>query len=250
MKKLPQLDRSSAVPLHHQIQQQLLSQIQSGALKLGEPLPPMQEIATSLGVSPMTVRQAVKSLCGLGLVYSRQGKGTFLSGIKLEKDFRQVLSFTEEMRARGSKPESTVLSFKIERPGAEVMQALRLQPDEEIIQLRRVRHANNAAMGIESSSLPRRLFPDLLESFDPKTSLYQALLEQYGIRMTIADEVVEAGLANADEAVLLQIKKGNPVFFFTRTSYIDSGQPIEYVTATYRGDRYKIVNRLTRQNVS
>lgn len=250
MTKLPQLDRGSALPLHYQIQQQLLSQIQSGALKLGEPLPPTQKIAASLGVSPMTVRQAIKSLCELGLVYSRQGKGTFLSGIKLEKDFRQVLSFTEEMKARGSRPQSTVLSFTIEHADEQVRSALRLQANEEIIQLRRVRYANRVAMGIECSSLPLRLCPDLLETFDPKSSLYQALLERYGIRMTIADEVVEVGLANADEATLLDIKKKGPVFYFTRTSYIDSGQPVEYVTATYRGDRYKIVNRLMRLKVS
>ena len=248
--KLSQLDHSSAVPLYYQIQQQLLSQIQSGVLKLGEPLPPMQEIAASLGVSPMTVRQAIKSLCGLGVVYSRQGKGTFLSGIKLEKDFRQVLSFTEEMKARGSSPQSTVLSFKIQRAGAQVAEALRLKPDEEIVQLRRVRYADAAPMGIECSSLPRRLCPDLLDTFDPKTSLYQTLLEHYGIRMTVADEIVEVGLANADEAALLQIRKGSPVFFFTRISCIHSGQPIEHVRSTYRGDRYKIVNRLTRLSVS
>ena len=106
MTKLQQLDRNSIVPLYYQIRQRLLSQIQSGALKLDEPLPSAQEIAASLGVSHMTARQAIKSLCDLGVVYSKQGKGTFISGIKLEKDFRQVLSFTEEMKARGAKPVS------------------------------------------------------------------------------------------------------------------------------------------------
>ena len=81
------LYRSNGIPLYHQIQQRLLDQIQSGAFKPNEPIPSIQKIASQMGVSQMTVRQAVKSLCELGVIYSRQGKGTFISRIKLERDF-------------------------------------------------------------------------------------------------------------------------------------------------------------------
>lgn len=246
----PQLAHGSFIPLYRQIQQRLLGQIQSGALKPGEALPSTQEIAAILGVSQMTVRQAIKSLCELGIVYSRQGKGTFVSGIKLEKDFRQVLSFSEDMKARGSTPRSKVLAFGVQQPSAEVMRALCLRSGEKIIRLKRIRLANNVPMGIECSSLPLRICPDLLEVFDPRTSLYAMLAERYGINMAVADEVAEAGLANAGAGRLLRIAMGSPVFFFTRISYVQSGEPIEHVQSTYRGDRYKIVNRLTRVNRS
>jgi GntR family transcriptional regulator len=248
MTSLPPLDRNTFVPLYHQIQQRLLHQIHSGALKPGEPLPSAQEISATLGVSQMTVRQAIKSLCELGVVYSKQGKGTFVSGMKLEKDFRQVLSFSEDMKARGSTPRSRVLAFEVQKPDEDVMEALRLSPGEQVIYLKRIRQSNNLPMGVECSSLPLRLCPGLLESFDPRNSLYEALSERYGINMMVADEVAEAGLADSEAARLLRIAKGSPVFLFTRISYVQSGQPIEYVQSTYRGDRYKIVNRLTRQN--
>ena len=248
MAELQQLDRGSVMPLHHQIGQRLLSQIQSGVFEPGQPLPPIQEIAANLGVSNMTVRQAVKSLCDLGVLYSKQGKGTFISSLNLEKDFRQILSFTEEMKARGSKPVSKVLSFETCKGSAEVRVALRLKSRDDVIQLRRVRQANTVPMGIECSSLPFSLCPDLLTTYDPRTSLYKALSERYGIQMIVADEVVEVGLASVQEAELLKIDAGSPIFAFTRTSYVQNGQPVEYVKATYRGDRYRIVNRLTRLN--
>ncbi len=248
MKKIQQLDRNSVVPLYYQIQQRLLEQIQTGELPVGQALPAAQELAATFGVSLMTARQGIKSLCDLGVLYSRQGKGTFISGMKLEKDFRQVLSFTEEMKARGSRPGSRVLSFEIRTGSREVLEALRLPPGEQIIELRRVRQANALPMGIECSSLPLHLCPDLLETFDPRTSLYKVLAERYGIDMIVADEVAEVGLASREEARLLRISERSPVFTFTRTSYIQSGRPVEYVRATYRGDRYKIVNRLTRLN--
>src|SRR5438309_6500659 len=94
------LDRQSVVPLYYQIQQGLSEQIRSGELKPGELMPSEQEIAERLGVSRMTARQALKSLCSRGLAFSQRGRGTFVSRMKLEKNFRRLLSFSEEMKDR------------------------------------------------------------------------------------------------------------------------------------------------------
>ncbi|HEV2617240.1 MAG TPA: GntR family transcriptional regulator [Candidatus Acidoferrales bacterium] len=243
---LEALDRQSVVPLYYQIQQHLLGQVRSGALKSGQPVPSEQEISARLGVSRMTARQALKSLCELGVAYSQRGKGTFVSAIKLEKDFRRVLSFSEEMQKRGARPRSKVLSFEISPASVETAEALHISPADKVIRLRRIRMANSLALGIECSHIPAGLCPDLVENFDPRTSLYRTLASRYGIEIAITDEVAEAGLAKAEEARLLRIAKGSPVFLFTRTSYVHSGKPVEFVKSIYRADRYKIVNRLTR----
>ncbi|MGA2858884.1 MAG: GntR family transcriptional regulator [Candidatus Sulfotelmatobacter sp.] len=242
----PALDRRSVIPLYYQIQQCLLGQIRSGTLKAGEPVLSEQEIATRLGVSRMTARQALKSLCDLGITYSQRGKGTFVSAAKLEKNIRQVLSFTEEMTARDLQPRSKVLSFETAPANGEIAAALQIAPGESVFKLRRIRLADSTPMGIECSYIAQHLCPDLLTTFDPSGSLYQALFERYRIQMAVADEVVEAALAKTEEARLLHIPKGSPVFLFTRTSCVQSGQPVEYVKSTYRGDRYKIAHRLTR----
>ena len=242
------IDRNSVLPLYFQIQQRLLEQIRAGSLKAGEILPSEQEIAEQLGVSRMTSRQALKSLRDLGVTYSVRGKGTFISGIKLEKDFRQVLSFTEEMQARGMRPNAKVLSFVAIAADDEVAGALHLAPGEQVISLRRIRIANGSPLGIEWSRIPHRLCPDLMDRFDPSTSLYEALERQFGIRLMLADEIIEAGVPNAEEARLLRMSRKTPVFQFTRTSFVHSGEPTEFVKSVYRADRYKIVNRLTRFN--
>lgn len=243
---LEALDRQSVVPLYYQIQQHLLGQVRSGALKSGQPVPSEQAISARLGVSRMTARQALKSLCELGVAYSQRGKGTFVSAIKMEKDFRQVLSFSEEMQKRGARPRSRVLAFEACSASVEVAEALRISPADRVIRLRRIRMANSLPLGIECSHIPIGLCLDLIENFDPRTSLYRALASRYGIEIAITDEVAEAGLAKTEEARLLRIPKGSPIFLFTRTSYIHSGKPVEFVKSIYRADRYKIVNRLTR----
>jgi GntR family transcriptional regulator len=240
------VERRQGVPLYHQIQQRLMEEIRSGLLRQNDPLPPVREIAARFHVSQMTARQAIRSLCDLGVIYSRQGKGTFISRTKLEKDFRQVLSFTEEMRMRGVRPASRLLSFRLQNPGGEIRKSLELRANEKVFRLRRLRLADGVPMGIECSSLPAQLCPNLLHTFNPDSSLYQALAEFYGIQLMTASEAVEVGRATAEEARLLRIAPKSPVFLITRLSFLENGRPAEHVRSTYRGDRYKIVNRLTR----
>ena len=240
------LHRGNGLPLYQQIQQRLAQQIQSGVYKPSEPLPSIQKIAAQMGVSQMTVRQAVKSLSELGLIYSRQGKGTFISGVKLEKEFRHVLSFSEEARAHGATPHSRLISFHMQTPTPETRGALALGEAEKIFRLHRVRYEDSMPIGIECSCLAVNACPNLMENFDPDTSLYEKLASRYGIQLTITEEVIEVGKANAEEARLLEIPRQSPVFLFTRVSFGEDGRPVEHVKSTYRGDRYKIVNRLMR----
>jgi len=240
------LDRRSGIPLYQQIQQRLLDQIRSGEFVPGEPLPSIDRIAARMGVSLMTVRQAVRELCELGVIYSRQGKGTFIAATKLERDFRQVLSFTEETVARGGAPSSAVLFFGEQEPNQQTRDALNLDENEKVICLRRVRLSDSIPMGIEFSCLPAELCPDLLDTFDPTGSLYTELAERHGIQLVVTDEIIEVGKATAEESRLLQIPAQSAVFLFTRVSYLENGAPAEYVKSVYPGDRYKVVNRLTR----
>jgi GntR family transcriptional regulator len=244
--ELPALDRASVVPLYYQIQQSLLGDIRTGVLKPGQPVPSELEISAMLRVSRMTARQALKSLCDMGVVFSERGKGTFVSPLRLEKNLRQVVSFTDEMKARGLRPSSTLLSFETISPRREVSAALRLSSKHRVFCIKRIRNADSMPMGIECSYLPEHLYADLRAEFDPTTSLYRTLADVYGVHIHLAEEVAEASSVDARQAALLKVKTGSPIFIFTRTSYVRSGQPVEYVRSVYRGDRYKIVNRLTQ----
>src|SRR5258708_13333976 len=118
-----------------------MEKVGGGELRPGELVPSEQEISGRLGASRMTAGQALKSLCSRGMAYSQRGKGTFVSRMKLEKNFRQLLSFSEEMKDRGSRPTSKVLAFKRILPDEDVAEALHLSPEEEVFLLRRLRMA-------------------------------------------------------------------------------------------------------------
>ena len=159
------IDRDSVVPLYFQIRENLLAEIRSGRLKAGDPLLSEQQLSAQFAVSRMTARQALQALCKLGVAYRQRGKGTFVSGIKLEINVRNVQSFTEEMGALGYAASSKVLSLGVAPAPPEIAAALRVPPRSEIIRLYRLRIAVNHPMALELSHLPRHFCPDLVEHF-------------------------------------------------------------------------------------
>jgi GntR family transcriptional regulator len=70
------LDRSAPMPLYHQIVQALRWKIGTGAMRPGEPLPPIRDAAEQWGVNYHTVRRAYHELAAEGWVESVQGSGT------------------------------------------------------------------------------------------------------------------------------------------------------------------------------
>ena len=52
---------------------------------------------------------------------------------------------------------------------------------------------------------------------------------------------VEPALVGKEEAELLGVEPGAPVFLFERTSRVRDGDVAEFVRSIYRGDRYRIV---------
>ncbi len=63
------VDKSAGVPIYQQIQLQLEQMIANGTWRLKEPLPSETALAERLGISVMTVRQAMAQLVNKGLIY-------------------------------------------------------------------------------------------------------------------------------------------------------------------------------------
>jgi len=76
---LLQLDPASQIPLYRQIRDQLRQLITTGALAVGDRLPPSRELATRLGVHRTTVANAYAELAADGWIDGHVGRGTFIA---------------------------------------------------------------------------------------------------------------------------------------------------------------------------
>ncbi|PYX58205.1 MAG: GntR family transcriptional regulator [Acidobacteria bacterium] len=235
------LDKGSFTPMYFQIQTQLLKMIQSGRLRPGDAMPSEDELSRECGVSRMTARHALQSLKSQGFASRHKGQGTFVSQPRVEKDIMHLSGFTAEMRALGLHPSSQVLSAEMTPASAEVASHLRIEVEAPVFQLRRLRSADGLPVAVEEVWISREQFPGLDKIDFSSVSLYRTLREQYNIRVSRADEVLEARSATGREAELLGIPRRSSVLVISRTLWSTDGKPVEAAHSVYRGDRYRAV---------
>lgn len=71
-------------PLYEQLIFAVKREVAAGRLRPGDPLPSLRDLAADLMVSLITVKRAYEELERDGLIYSRQGLGTFVTATGLE----------------------------------------------------------------------------------------------------------------------------------------------------------------------
>jgi GntR family transcriptional regulator len=89
------IDPSNGLPIYMQIVQQIKTAIAMGRLQPEDPLPSVRQLAMELAVNPNTVARAYLALEIEGVIYKRQGAGTFVSsqGVRVSRnERRKVLS--------------------------------------------------------------------------------------------------------------------------------------------------------------
>lgn len=74
-----ELDMSSSTPIYVQLRNQIVKGIGKGALKTGEKLPTVRQLASDAGVNTMTVNKAYQILKNEGFIRTDRRLGAFVS---------------------------------------------------------------------------------------------------------------------------------------------------------------------------
>lgn len=237
-------DPVSAAPVYVQLAQGWRERIEDGTLPGGSALPAERELARLLGVSRVTVRQALALLEAEGLLRRKQGSGTFVEPPRsAPRPLGLLSSFTDEVRARGARPGAQVLRFEVTLPTPHEALTLGLAPTERVYRVRRLRSSDGEALAVEESTLPAALIAPLSPEDVTDASLY-ALLAARGRQPARAIRHLRALSADAELAGPLGIEPGAALLATERVSWTAGGQAVEYARAWYRGDRSNFVMEL------
>lgn len=237
---------TSPQPLYVQIKESLKRQILDGEYGPHERLPSENALMNTFGVSRITVRQALRDLLAEGLVFSAQGKGTFVSKPKAVQDIHRLEGFNEAMASKGYETSARLISLRETRPPRDVQEALKLPRGADVIEVKRVRYLNREPVSVDTSFFPlavgRRLF-----GRDLSGDIFPMLENQLGIPLGAADIRLEARPAEEAVAALLHIEPGNPIMWVTRLTHSETGEPIDFEYLAFRGDAYQYHFKIERQ---
>ena len=229
-------------PRYRQLSRHIAELINAGDLSPDDQLPSEREFADIAGVSRVTVRKAIGELAEAGLIEQRQGAGSFVkaSGARFEQSLSSLVSFTENLEARGIRSTSRVLLKGVFRPTPNETTILGLTPVQRVSRIQRLRSGDDVPMALEHSSIP----DDILPNPDKVgVSLYE-LLRARNLAPTRAIQRVTAVNANDQIAEHLKLSPGTAVLQIERTGYLANGRPIEFTSGVYRSDVYDFVSEL------
>lgn len=229
------IDRSSPVPLYHQLAEQLTAAIEGGRLQPGDPFENELALAARLDLSRPTVRRAIAELVSRGLLVRRRGVGTTVANQVIHRRDK-LSSLFDDLVHRGEKPTSEILELDRSLVDPVAAEAMGLDPDTPLVYIKRRRLSGETPAAVLNNYLPPHL-AELDEEELRTRGLYEILRDQ-GVRPVIAHQVIGARRPTAAERTLLGLAPGDPLLTMTRRAFDAEGGPVEYGDHAYRFDQY------------
>lgn len=230
--------RDQAAPLHYQLETILRRKIVSGELQTDARLPTQDELVEQYHVSRATVRQAISALERDGLVHTMRAKGTFVLGKAHDVQFPRLTGSVSDLIARGIKIQTKVLGFRWIHVSGSIADQLGLAVGTQVLHIERLRLARSRPLAYVVNYLP----PDVGRKIRRKDLVTKPLLrileDDLAIRLTRADQKIEADIADTYLAELLRIRIGDPLLKTERLTFGAGHKAVEYVLIWYRADRY------------
>ena len=229
-----ELDRSSPVPLYHQVAQAILAAIEDGRLTPGELLENEISMATRLGISRPTARQALRELVDKGQLVRKRGAGTRVAPARIRRPV-DLTSLYDDLSKSGQAPTTEVLELATVPAPPEVAAALDIPPETEVVMMRRLRRADGEPIAVMTNYLPAAIAPTRAEL--EADGLYDCLRGR-GIKPRIANQRIGARSASAAEARMLDEPPRAAVLTMERTAFDEAGSAVEFGQHIYRASRY------------
>jgi len=236
-------------PAASALRDRLVAEIAAGSPGPGGRLGAERELAVRLGVSRSTLRAALDALETAGVVYRVRGRagGIFVSQRRVERDLTSLTGLPAYLRRQGFQAGARVLSTATVAADDATAAALDLPAGALVLEVVRVRLADEQPISLERARFPADRFPGLLDR-SLAGSLYELLEHGYGLQPSEAEERVEVVGATAAEARILGVRPGAPVVAVLRTAWAQDGRPFEHSHDLFRADRVRIVVRVRSGN--
>lgn len=215
--------------------------------RAGSLMPTQEELAEKYSISRLTLRKVLQMLGDEGLVYSKQGAGTFVRP-RMADSPDEILPLNSPIGVtyshRSQEISSKVLHFDARLPTALEQKNLNIEANEPVYEIKRVRYLNGKHYSFEHTIMPTRIAP-----LDEKI-LHKSIYDYLGsknIMMTDARRVVYAEAADAETSQAMGVDLNCPMLVIEQTAYDQKGRAFEYSVSQFIKDHSKFVFDVHRQ---
>ena len=225
-------------PLYLSVKSAITDLINDDRYEVGDKLESETALAERMGVSRMTVRQALAELEEEGYLQRSQGMGTRL----LKKPHRVDLTLDKVGRLSSIlgpdvKIETTMLTIE-ERPASElVAKKLQIGVDDPIIEYKRVRTVNGVPAIFTVDYLAKERIPGRVDYENAGVSLTQAM----GVEIQSSSIKLVPTEAGAEIGRYLGVTPATLCLMAVELGCDPQGQPINYANEYYLSNRFNFL---------
>jgi GntR family transcriptional regulator len=245
------LNHRESTPLYVQLKRDLSQQMDMGRLKPGQPIPSERSLCAKYRISRTTVRQALSEMINQGLLYRKQGKGTFVIERKVSQGLVRFVNFERTVLELGLKPSTQILGNEVTPADIQMAKTLDVPLTSRILKLSLLGKGDHTPLVLYESYFPlgfgQRMAKEAarVEKRGLPFSTYDLYERMNGVAPRSVVQTFEAITADHRLAAIMKVRKGAPIFMITSIFQTADQRPLEFRTALYRGDRYKF--HLTRE---
>ena len=240
---------AQAMPLYHQVYLVMREKIRTGAYG-DRALPSEHQLCDIFGVSLITVKRAMRTLANDGFVTRHRGRGTFAVACTVSAPRRNTLDdLLQSVREIGETTDMRRIGQGLTRANIEVAEQLKCKPGAPVYRIDQVRMSGAEPIALINAYVPAWVAVRMLD----KTTSTQPVLAQVsraGIAVDCAEQAIGATLADPTAARHLDVEVGLPLIRLTRRVLDAEMQPVEWLVAHYRGDRYEYRTTLSRDGLA
>jgi GntR family transcriptional regulator len=234
----------------HNTFQRLQSQLAGliAATTPGERLLSEPELAKNLGVSRATLREAMRTFEGQGLIRRRQGVGTFVvehpdvidTGLEVLESIETLAS---RMSLDVSMGDLRVAQIEADSKLAKIFS---IEPGTNLTQVSRVIYTDERPVAFLQDIVPPHIFPDTAFDQSFTGSVLDFLLHQGNSALVNSMTEVQAVIASSRIARALEIQRGDVLLKFVASLYTDQGEVIDYSSSYFLPGyfRFHVVRRV------
>ncbi len=197
-----------------------------GEFPPGSKLPNEDELRERFDVSRITLREAVRGLIEDGYVVRRQGSGTYITyRPALRNSLDTNFSYSEYIESAGSTASKRILSAKLVPADAETAEDLQVEARSEVVELRRLRVADERPAIFSIDFLPPGIVDVECDLPTFRGSLYRLLSER---RRPVehGEAIITPVIADKRLAHLLEIAEGSPLQYIEQVDFDSAGVPV------------------------
>lgn len=215
-------------------------------LRPGDRLPSERSLSETWGLSRTTLRSAVALLEEDGRLLSRPGSGTFVAPEKYTRKLHGLLSMSQSAAEQGRRVTTRLLELRRTECDKHLARRFDQVLGYPLYKIVRLRSVDGEPLMVETSYIPAQRVTGLEEKDLERHSLFSVLEEDFGIVPVQGEEKIGITYASAEEAEIMGIEAGAPLFWIVSMTYDQTGQLMEYCRGAARHDRLQITTVVER----